>query len=226
VTGNLACAHIAAYRLIHRLYKERNLVSPMVSIAKNVQAFETCRSTLKNRLAVALRHNLYNIRLLNKLTAHRSLDYIGVNYYSRSLVDTKCWGLSHLLNDTCRDSCSPLKKNTLGWDVYPEGLTRVLLSFKRFNLPVFILENGICTEDDNQRWEFIRDHLKALSIAMKQGVSCLGYIYWSLLDNYEWDKGFAPRFGLIEMDYRTYQRKARDSAKRFSRVCQSGVLEE
>lgn len=87
-----------------------------------------------------------------------------------------------------------------------------------------ILENGICTADDNLRWDFIRQHLKKLHLAMDAGVDILGYIYWSLLDNYEWDKGFAPRFGLIEVDYKTYTRRIRESAKKFAQVCKSGKL--
>jgi beta-glucosidase len=225
VTDHLVDAHIKAYRFIHRVYKERNLSRPMVSIAKNVQAFETCRNTRRNNFAVYLRDRLYNLELIKKLTYHRSLDYLGINYYSRNLVDARSWRLTHLLNDACQDNCSTLKKNSLGWDVYPQGLYSLLLEFRRFRLPVFILENGICTDDDGLRWEFIQGHLKSLAMAMEKGVRCLGYIYWSLIDNYEWDKGFAPRFGLIEVDYHTYKRTVRESALKFSRVCGNGVLE-
>ena len=87
-----------------------------------------------------------------------------------------------------------------------------------------ILENGICTENDNLRWDFIRQHLKKINLAMGKDVNILGYIYWSLLDNYEWDKGFSPRFGLIELDYKTYARRPRESAKKFAEVCKTGVL--
>jgi beta-glucosidase len=59
---------------------------------------------------------------------------------------------------------------------------------------------------------------------MDQGVKILGYLYWSLIDNFEWDKGFGPRFGLIEVDYHTYRRTIRESALRFAEVCRSGTL--
>ena len=112
----------------------------------------------------------------------------------------------------------------MGWDIYPQGLYDVLMSLKGYKLPVFILENGICTDDDNLRWEFIQEHLKSVNKAMLSGIEVMGYIYWSLLDNFEWDKGFSPRFGLINVDYNTYERSVRESAKKFAQVCLTGKL--
>ncbi|MFA5144664.1 MAG: glycoside hydrolase family 1 protein [Candidatus Omnitrophota bacterium] len=226
VTDRLMISHIKAYRSIHAACARKGLPSPFVSIAKNIQEFQACRSNLKNKLAVYLRDRLYNLEFISKLASHRSLDFIGVNYYSRSLIDAGGWRLKNLLLDTCQDGCSRLKKNSLGWDIYPPGLHNLLLELKRFNLPVFILENGICTDDDSLRWDFIREHLKNMHLAMEKGVKVLGYIYWSLIDNYEWDKGFGPRFGLIEVDYHTYKRSIRESARKFSEVLRTGALDE
>ena len=224
VVDNMASSHIEAYKRIHHIYKEKKLSSPRVGFAKNMQAFATCRATWKNNLGVFLRHKLYNLSLIKRLIRHRALDYIGVNYYSRSLVDTRSWRFSHLLTDVCKDNCSRLKKNSLGWDVHPQGLYDLLLALQTFRLPVFILENGICTDDDNLRWEFIQEHLLAFALAMEKGIQGLGYLYWSLIDNYEWDRGFSPRFGLIDIDYHTYKRTVRDSARKFSLVCETNRL--
>ena len=224
VTDNLASAHIKAYRLIHRIYKERNLSSPLVSIAKNLQAFEPSDNTLKNKFATYLRARSFNFAFLNKLVRYKALDFIGINYYTRSLVAVQGWHLKNLLLDTGESKQPPLKKNSLGWDIYPQGLYNLLLRLRWYNLPVFILENGICTEDDNLRWEFIREHLENLYLAVREGVRVLGYIYWSLIDNFEWDKGFGPRFGLIEVDYNTYKRTVRESARKFAEVCKTGYL--
>ena len=224
VTGSLVRAHIRAYRLIHGIYRRKNLTAPYVSIAHNVQAFVPGNASFRSRISAYIRDRWYNFAILNKLVRRRSLDFIGINYYTRSLVEPANWGLRSMLVDTC--GRSTLKKNSMGWDIFPEGLYELLARLKVYRLPVFILENGICTGDDALRWEFIRGHLKCLAQAMEQGVKVLGYIYWSLLDNFEWDKGFAPRFGLIEVDYGNYQRKARKSAVRFSRVCANGILED
>jgi len=214
VTFNLAQVHIKAYQLIHKIYQERSLARPMVGIAANLQAFQLCQPTLKNKIAVSLRHKLYNLYFLDKLQQKKSLDYIGVNYYSRSLVDVENWGLSHLLVDTCKYNHHPLRKNSLGWDIYPEGLYCLLLALKKYHLPVMITENGICTEDDNLRWDYIREHLAEVHKALEAGVDILGYLYWSLIDNFEWDKGFAPRFGLVHVDYSNQKRTVRESARK------------
>ncbi|MFA4888130.1 MAG: glycoside hydrolase family 1 protein [Candidatus Omnitrophota bacterium] len=221
---NLLCAHIQCYRLIHSLYKKNNWPPPMVSIAKNMQAFRPCIITFRNKLAAYLRNKGFNFSPLEKLIRANALDFIGVNYYSRSLVETKGWGIKNMLLDVCEKNHSQLEKNSLGWDIYPEGFYGLLLDLKAYNLPLFILENGICTADDGLRWEFIRRHLLNLHQAMGQGVKVLGYLYWSLLDNYEWDKGFAPRFGLLEVDYQTFRRKSRESAQKFAEVCKTGRL--
>ena len=101
----------------------------------------------------------------------------------------------------------------------------MLLILKKYGLPIIIAENGICTLDDNLRWEYICAHLKNIHLAIEDGVNLTGYLYWSLTDNFEWDKGFDPKFGLIDIDYSTYKRTVRESARLFGQVCKTGVLE-
>lgn len=221
---NLLSAHIKAYRLIKDIYKKDNLNKPMISIAQNMQAFVPCKLTLRNKLAASLRAKSFNLEFIERSLSAGTLDFIGVNYYSRSLVELRGWGINNFAMDVCDGRHSNLKKNSLGWDIYPEGLYSVLLSLKKYRLPVFILENGICTDDDSLRWSFIQDHLKNLAQAMNSGVKVLGYLYWSLIDNYEWDKGFGPRFGLIDIDYNTYKRTVRESARKLAQVCLNGKL--
>ena len=107
----------------------------------------------------------------------KALDYIGINYYSHSIVDVKGWGLGHLLLDAREESPDLIKKNDLGWDIYPKGLFDLLLKFKKYGMPIFILENGICTKNDSERWDFIRDHLKSVHRAIEEGVEVFGYLY-------------------------------------------------
>lgn len=225
VRRHLARAHIGAYNLIHSIHREQGFPAPQVSIAQNVQAFEACFPTLKNRLAVRLRERFINFDFVDALARARTLDFIGLNYYSRNLVETYSWRLRHMFNDVCMKGHRPLPQNSMGWDIYPEGLYRLLSSFgRRYPFPLCILENGICTDDDGLRWEYIRSHLESVHRAMEEGVRVLGYLYWSLLDNYEWDKGFAQRFGLIEVDYSGFRRTVRESARRFAAVCATRTL--
>ena len=224
VTLNLAKAHIQAYRIIHEIYRQKALARPMVSIAANLQAFEICQPTLKNKLAAYLRNKLYNFYFIEELLRKKTLDYIGINYYSRNLVDVQSWRIRDLLLQTCQYNHHPLPKNSLGWDIYPEGLFKLLIAVQKYSLPVLITENGICTEDDGLRWDYIREHLVQLHRAIGQGVEVLGYIYWSLLDNFEWDKGFTPRFGLVHVDYQNYKRTIKTSAKKLAEVFKSGEI--
>jgi len=224
VTRNLLLAHLYAYKYIHDLYKKRNLAPPFVSVAKNIQHFFPCTNSLRNKFALYLRNRLFNLDFIEKALRNNSLDFLGINYYTRSLIETRGWTLHNLLLDTCKENHSQFKRNSLGWEIFPDGLYSSLMALKKFNLPVFILENGICTEDDDQRWSFIYEHLVQMHRAIAAGVKMLGYIYWSLMDNYEWDKGFSHRFGLIGINYGNYERTIRESAKKFSQVCLTNTL--
>lgn len=225
VERNMLQAHSRVYRAIHGIYGEQSLSKPAVSIAQHVIALVPCTRDIKNRLASWTRHKLFNERYLDILKRRKTLDFIAINYYSRQLVDLKKWGVRNLVADRCNQGHYPVKKNSLGWDIYPEGLYQLLLKFKKYNLPILIAENGICTADDDLRWEFLQGHLKSVHAAMEKNVWVTGYLHWSLLDNFEWDKGFGPRFGLIEVDYETYRRTARKSAAKYAEICQTGVLE-
>lgn len=224
VFDNFAATHIKAYQSIHAIYKKMGLPSPLVGIAANLQAYEYCRATLLNKIAVYLREKFCNLLFIDKLVRRHSLDYIGLNYYGRNLADVRVFGPRNIFFDTCQDGHLPLKKNSLGWDIYPLGLYNLLCRLKKYKLPVLITENGVCTEDDSLRWLFINEHLQSVRRALGEGADVLGYIYWSLLDNFEWDKGFAPRFGLIHVDYHSYQRTIRESARRFAQVCKDNTV--
>jgi beta-glucosidase len=225
VENNLVCAHVKTYQLIHKIYKELNIEKPCVGISQFTQAYMPCTQSPQNRFAANLRDKWYNFNFLDKIIRQRSMDFIGINYYSRQVVEFSKPSIANLFMGVCKDNHHPVLKNSLGWDIYPEGLRELLLKLKKYNLPVIITENGICTADDNQRWDYIQSHLKNIHQAMEQGVNVLGYLYWSLMDNFEWDKGFGPRFGLLGIDYNTYKRTVRESAKKYSQVCVSGILE-
>jgi len=228
VEENLAWAHVKAYGLIHEIYGKINLKEPSVSIAQNIMAFVYRNKDLKERLAAYLRDRLYNLGFLERIMRHnimrKNMDFIGVNYYSRQVVDVKKLGVLSLATDTRDAKYSRCEKNSLGWDIYPRGIYEVLMELKKYHLPVMITENGICTSDDKQRWKYIYEHLKNIHLAMRRGVMVTGYLYWSLLDNFEWDKGFKPRFGLIDINYRTYKRTVRESSRKFGQVCKTGIL--
>ena len=117
------------------------------------------------------------------------------------------------------------KRNFLNWEIYPKGIYELLLAFKnRYRLPILITENGICATDDNERIDFIKDHLREVARAMGDGAHVLGYLHWSLIDNFEWAHGFGPRFGLVEVDYKTQQRTVRPSARIYADIIKNNSI--
>jgi beta-glucosidase len=141
------------------------------------------------------------------------LDYLGVNYYSRHVSSA---------DGSFDAKASGLPLTAMGWEIYPRGLTELLLTLHReYALPpVYITENGAAFEDrlvdgrvhDPQRIDYLRGHLSAIADAIERGVPVAGYMVWSLLDNFEWSSGYAKRFGIVHVDYATQARTPKDSA--------------
>ena len=224
VFKNLLRASRLGYRIIHGIYADRNWRKPEVGIAKHLLAFYPCSSkSFLDRFSAFARNYCFNYLFVKRLVSGKSLDFIGVNYYRRDFIHHS--GFS-IFGDTCPDSHRHKtgEINYLGWETYPEGLREKLIEAGRFKLPLFITENGFCSESDGDRWYYIYSHLREISFAIKQGVDVIGYLYWSLIDNFEWADGFGPRFGLIEVDYETQERFVRKSAYRFAEVCRENKL--
>ena len=141
------------------------------------------------------------------------MDFLGINYYSRNVVSAAGpWDV--------RSSGRPV--TDMGWEVYPEGLTELLLRLHRDYPvpPLYVTENGgafvdILTDGrvaDAERGRYIEQHIAAVGLALRQGVPMAGYMVWSLLDNFEWASGYAKRFGIVHVDFATQQRTLKDSA--------------
>ncbi|MEU4669806.1 GH1 family beta-glucosidase [Amycolatopsis sp. NPDC023774] len=154
-------------------------------------------------------------------TIHQPLDFYGVNYYEPQGVAAPGEG-NPLPFELRPVEGYPVTTNAS--PIVPQGLRELLVSFQdryREHLPpVYITENGCSFADapaadgqvhDPERIDFLDGHLRALREAMNAGVDVRGYFVWSLLDNFEWSKGYAPRFGLVHVDYETQRRTPKDS---------------
>ncbi len=135
-------------------------------------------------------------------------DVLGVNYYFHRRLDAtgRRWPRFQDPQETNRPT------SDLGWELFPEGLGRIVRSLKKHKKPILITEHGLADADDSRRPQFIQDSLSHLSSAIADGAPVIGYLHWSLLDNFEWADGFTPRFGLVEVDYVTQARTPRASA--------------
>ena len=225
---NLARAHRLAYREVRRQCPDS-----MVGFAHSAPVIVPCDPTrARDRLAASLRDFLLNRAFFSMIGGRpwlrtRALDFIGLNYYSRTIVRSSGWGLQALLGRTCNEphhQRGPL--SDIGWEVHPAGLKAVLQRYARFGLPLLVSENGVATRDEGMRCDFIVRHLASLCGAIEDGVKVLGYCYWSLIDNFEWALGTKPRFGLIAVDYDTQQRVPRPCAALFAEVCRTNRLSE
>ena len=146
----------------------------------------------------------------------RAIDWIGVNYYSRAHL--RFPGRTRLLGDFSYRDRHGRGLTDLGWEIHPAGLARALRAAAQTGRPVVVTENGIATRNDALRCDFLREHALVVSHARDSGLDVRGYFHWSLLDNFEWLEGFAPRFGLFEVDYATGARRRRPSADLFARL--------
>lgn len=238
ILENLVKAHGMAYEILHEVARGKKK-AVYVGIAKQQRFFSPYRpSSFADKFACWINEYLCNhlffdmvdsgmllppIANFQKFTGHKTLqDFVGVNYYTRDFVKFKIWG-DALFSE--RIINKEAKHNFLGWEIFPDGFYELLSRLVKYKKPVIVLENGTCMKDDRDRCEFIQSHLIALHRALSEGVDIRGYFYWSLLDNFEWDEAFEPKFGIVEVDMKTKERRLRPSADFYSDICKTGELE-
>jgi beta-glucosidase len=151
--------------------------------------------------------------------APKSFDFIGLNYYSRVVAQNLSrW--DKFVDTTCR----PGEIMTdMPYPIYAEGLYHAIAKMAELKVPIYITENGIADVKDDRRELWIRRYLYALSQAIKDGYDVRGYYYWTLTDNFEWDEGFHPKFGLYEVDFATQERHLRAGAHAYKEIIRTCV---
>jgi beta-glucosidase len=117
------------------------------------------------------------------------------------------------------------RRTQMGWAWHPDGLGRVIDEVAEAGLPMYITENGIATADDGERVEFVTRHLEQVHDAIGRGRDLRGYFYWSLLDNFEWNEGYGPTFGLIAVDRSTMERTPKPSLAWYGSVARANALD-
>ncbi|HOZ38441.1 MAG TPA: GH1 family beta-glucosidase [Anaerolineaceae bacterium] len=143
-------------------------------------------------------------------------DLLGINYYTRMFVSSKSEGV-HSEN---RD----VPKTDMGWELYPQGLFEILERVNRDYQPrqLMVTENGASYADgpdengrvhDQRRIDYLQTHIYQIWLAIQAGIPVNGYLVWSLMDNFEWARGYSQRFGMIHVDYKTQKRTIKDSAQ-------------
>lgn len=194
VMVNLVSAHKKAYKII-----KRSNPNCQIGISKNYSYFYTHNNHIEEKITANILDYFSNVWFLSRIKKYQ--DFIGINFY-----------FSNCISGIRRKNPNN-KVNDLGWDMKPQNLYGTLMRLHvKYAKPIFITESGVADSKDVHRKWWIQQSLKAINKAILEGVEVGSYLHWSFIDNFEWADGFWPKFGLVEVDYRTLERKPRPSA--------------
>ncbi len=229
---HLLAAHAAAAGVIREADP-----AAAIGIAHNMMAFAPDRAWHPlDRIAARLADRFYNRGLLEAFVTGRwnlylppatrfrgrrdelagSLDFLGVNLYSRLHLRTP--GRDRFVGDFRYRERSGSGLTDNGWEIAPDAALGLLRSAAETGLPIVVTENGVADAADDLRPDFLASFAHVLRRAEEEGIPIAGYFHWSLVDNFEWLEGYAPKFGLFEVDRRTMERIERPSAAIFRRL--------
>lgn len=201
VMKHLAQAHNQAYDEIKKISPETD-----VSVVKHVIFFHANWNPF-NKCVASIANYFWTYRFMNRV--HKKCDSIGLNYYfHKKFGDTAVY-----------------EKTDMDWDIYPEGIEDSLMMLAKYKKPLFVSESGLADARDMHRASYIVKQIQATWKALERGADVRGHMYWSLLDNYEWALGYEKRFGLVEINYETLERKIRPSAYIYKEICEQNAVQ-
>ncbi|HLB50202.1 MAG TPA: family 1 glycosylhydrolase [Anaerolineales bacterium] len=235
---HMLLAHAAAYHAIHELQPQAR-----VGLAHHIELIDPWRPDFApDRWVAAFQNRIFNEVVPQAVHTGRimfpvgsglrsehvpglagTMDYVGVNYYSRrrSMFDPSRPGsLFGRTFHTPGAEVDHIDQNEL----YPEGLFRVLKWANEFGKPIFVTENGWGDVDEERRARALMMHLRQLWRAVNFNWPVQGYYYWTLVDNFEWERGWTQPFGLYALDIATQTRTPRPVAKLYAEVCKTNTI--
>ncbi len=232
VMENLMKAHVQVYQKIKSLPKGDQTE---IGLVKNMMQMDAIgKYNIMDHFIKYFADNNYNEVVLNLLKtdefdfymptmverkttitgASKSLDFIGLNYYSHYAFN---------FNGNIDESLEPIAypgevMTDMDYGMYPEGIYRAIKRISQIGVPIIITENGIADDKDDRRADFIDKYLYAVSKAIEDGYDVRGYYYWSLTDNFEWNLGYGERFGLYHVDFNTQKRTLKEGTKKYIEI--------
>ncbi|HLF03576.1 MAG TPA: family 1 glycosylhydrolase [Anaerolineales bacterium] len=234
VTQTVARAHAAAYRAVHasrpdalvglpihfRPMEPANPANPLDRWVANTQ-FNLFSAVFPEALRFGKVRGPTGSILLPEVKG--AWDFFGLQYYTADVVRFDLANPGELFG---RRSLPPGAEldDAKFYASYPPGLAWSLNWARQFGLPIIITENGIGDADDKMRPRYVLSHLIEVGKALRQGFDVRGYFHWSLVDNFEWERGWMHRFGLYALDTDTQQRTPRPSARMYSEICTSRAI--
>jgi len=236
VTTNMLRGHAAAYRTIHEIQPEarvgyawayRPMVaakpwSPLDQLMRKLR-YDMVNMSFPSAILTGVMHSpIGNVRIPE---AKGTQDFVGLNYYAIETIKFDITNRAELFTQSyfpegTETSDSKYVANT------PEGLFMSLKWATRSfpNQPILITENGVADVDDDMRPRYLAQHIHQIWRAVNFNWPVKGYFHWTLVDNFEWDRGWSEHFGLWALDPETQQRTKRPSADLYAAICKENAL--
>jgi beta-glucosidase len=234
VITNMIRGHAAAYNTIHEIQPEAQvglahqyrgfqparIYSPLDHVVTNFTSLafnDLIPRTLKNG-------SLHFMGIRKSLTKTKGTqDFFGLNYYTQGKISFDLFNPGELFSRRFFPPEATLSPTGFIANE-PEGFFQALNWAKRYKLPIIITENGVEDPDDNFRTCYLAEHIHKLWHAVNFNWNIRGYYYWSLVDNFEWERGWTQRFGLWELNLETQERIKRPSVDFYTAICQENAL--
>ncbi len=234
VMVNLTRGHAAAYRAIHAIQPQaragmalnyRSMIpmlnwSPLDHWVRNALAYQYNDLFPQAVKQGVVRTLLGNVKIPE---AKGAQDFLGVNYYTRDLVRFNLFRPGELFGERRYDPKAELS-STRFLANQPEGMFDAFKWGLQFNVPMIVTENGVEDPDDRLRPRYTIQHLHQIWRAINFNWPVKGYFHWTLVDNFEWERGWTQRFGLWELDPETQARRKRPSADLFATICRDNAI--
>jgi beta-glucosidase len=234
VMANLIRAHAAAYNTIHRLQPQAK-----VGMAINYRPFKPLKSwSPVGRLAARLINQIFNETFPTALSsgslrfpgwllripeARGTQDYLGINYYTLGHISGNVLNLRQNIVKPPFPHGTEVSPSGM-FANEPSGMFQALKWGLKFDVPIYVTENGIEDKEDRLRPRYLIQHLHQVWRAVNFNYPVRGYFHWTLVDNFEWDRGWSQRFGLWELDVESQVRRKRLSADLYAEICRENGI--
>lgn len=234
VLANMLRGHAAAYRVIHSLQP-----AAQVGVAINYRGFQAAKNwfpldhlaarvqsqLFNNLFSSAIRDGRLKISFMRKPIpeAKGTQDFVGINYYTVDQVAFNLLKSNQMFGRRFYPEAADLSDTGFIAN-QPEGIFSAIKWGMQFNLPIYITENGVEDQDDDLRPRYLARHIHQVWRAVNFNWPVRGYFHWSLVDNFEWERGWTQRFGLWELNVDTQSRRKRPSADLYAEICAENGL--
>lgn len=234
VMTNLLKGHAAAYHAIHKIQAEAE-----VGLVVNYRGMVPHRAWFPlDKLVAGLQSRTYNdffphaattgklkfpFKTLTVSEAQKTQDFLGINYYTQDRVSFSLLAVKELFGKRFFDPQDEVSETGFIAN-HPSGMYDAIKWGRQFNVPLIITENGVEDSTGKLRPRYLIEHIHQIWRGLNHNWPVKGYFHWSLVDNFEWERGWTQRFGLWELDIETQTRTPRPSAELYAEICQNNAL--